>query len=181
MRRFERDTDWLGPVAFSPDSVHLAAGETTFSDNYYIHLWEVPTGQEVRRFEGHTDDVTSVAFSPDGTHLASGANDNTVRLWEVAVTNTTSEASPSLEISRFTHYPNPAESFITIEYALLDASEVKLSVRDLLGREVVNVLNTTQPAGSHRLQLSTEQLPGGVYFLRLVTDGEQTARPLVVH
>ena len=98
----------------------------------------------------------------------------------MASTNTAADVSPNLEIPNFTHYPNPAETFITIEYGLSDASQVQLSVRDLLGREVVNLLNRTQPGGSHRLQMNTGHLPGGVYFLLLVTDGKQTVRLLVV-
>ena len=33
---------------------------------------------------GHTDEIASIAFSPDGRLLASGADDNSIRLWDVA-------------------------------------------------------------------------------------------------
>jgi hypothetical protein len=38
----------------------------------------------LRPFEGHTGYILSIAFSPDGQRALSGAEDNTVRLWEVA-------------------------------------------------------------------------------------------------
>jgi len=34
---------------------------------------------------GHSDWVKSVAYSPDGKHLVSGSNDNTVKVWDVAM------------------------------------------------------------------------------------------------
>ena len=71
-------------------------------------------------------------------------------------------------------------AYTTIEYALSKVSQVQLSVHDLLGREVVSVLDAVQAAGSHSLQLATGQLSGGMYFLRLITDDREVTRPLIV-
>ena len=80
----------------------------------------------------------------------------------------------------FTHYPNPAGIFTTIEYTLLGAGQVQLSVYDLLGREVARVLDEVQTAGLHSLQLTTEHYSSGVYFLRFITVNGQMTRPLIV-
>ena len=66
-------------VAFSPDSMQLAAGD----GDGRVHLWNVRDGglAWTRRAGG---DVTSVAFAPDGA-LASWSSDETViRLWAPA-------------------------------------------------------------------------------------------------
>ncbi len=40
-------------------------------------------GAETARLEGHSDWVAALCLLPDG-RLASGADDNTIRLWDVA-------------------------------------------------------------------------------------------------
>ena len=52
-------------------------------NNYYIHIWDISSGQELRRLVGHTDSVFSVAWDTQGKHLASGSRDKTVRVWEI--------------------------------------------------------------------------------------------------
>ena len=69
-------TDWIGSIAFSPDSTTLASGG--YKD---VQLWDVGTGQHKATLRGHTNEVYRVAFSPNGTTLAS-KGDGEVRLWD---------------------------------------------------------------------------------------------------
>ena len=185
MRRFEGHTGVVGTVVFSPDGTQLVSGssDNIMTSNFYndnsIRLWDIATGREIDRLD-HGYAVYSIAISGNG-HLIASAGRTALRLWDATATALETVSPKSLEIpTTFTHYPNPAGAFTMIEYALSKASQVQLSVQDLLGREVVNVLDAAQAAGSHSLQLSTEQLPGGMYFLRLITDDRQVTRPLVV-
>jgi hypothetical protein len=62
------------------------------------------------------------------------------------------------------NYPNPFNPTTTIEYALPAGANVKLTVSDLLGREIATLVNEFQGAGSHSVQFSAANLPSGVYY-----------------
>lgn len=162
-------------VAFSPDGTQLASG----SYDNTIRLWDIATGREIDRL-GSEYPIYSIAISGNGRFIAS-AGATAFRLWNATATALETVPLSDLEIPpTFTHYPNPAEAFTTVEYALSKVSQVQISVHDLLGREMVTVLDATQAPGSHSLQLATGHLSGGIYFVRLVTDAKQVTRPLIV-
>ncbi|MFJ4557781.1 trypsin-like peptidase domain-containing protein [Streptomyces massasporeus] len=71
-------SDYVGPVAFSPDGHTLATGGDT------VRLWGVNTRKSRSLQSSHTDLIWSVAFSPDGRTLATGTEDRRVQLWDVA-------------------------------------------------------------------------------------------------
>jgi hypothetical protein len=83
IRRFERHTDSVNNVAFSPDGLLIASG----SHDGTIRFWDVQTGKEIRRLQrqkkAYAMGVFSVAFSSDGHSIASGDRDGSVRLWEL--------------------------------------------------------------------------------------------------
>jgi WD40 repeat protein len=68
------------PVAFSPDSKVLAAGDA----DGMIWLWHATSGRLAASLSGvgHRG-VASLAFSPDGTLLAVGTGDGTAELWNL--------------------------------------------------------------------------------------------------
>ncbi|MBI3862822.1 MAG: Gfo/Idh/MocA family oxidoreductase [Planctomycetia bacterium] len=66
-------------LAFSVDGKLLAAG-----GYQSLELWDVNEKKVVRKLGGHRGYVTSVAFSSDEKILASAADDETVKLWNVA-------------------------------------------------------------------------------------------------
>ncbi len=79
------------PIAcvFSPDGKLMAAGGYESENKvYFVRLWEVATGKEVRRFaigEDINRQIGALAFSHDGTMLAGGSwRDGRLRLFEVA-------------------------------------------------------------------------------------------------
>jgi hypothetical protein len=69
------------------------------------------------------------------------------------------------------NYPNPFNPSTVIGYDLPRASEVTMTVYDLLGRRVAELVRGVEPAGSHRVRWEAGDRPAGVYVCRLEADG----------
>ena len=65
------------------------------------------------------------------------------------------------------NYPNPFNPSTTINYELPVSSDVRLSVYDLLGREVSVLVDERRDAGVHEVTYDGSHLASGVYFYRL--------------
>lgn len=65
------------------------------------------------------------------------------------------------------NYPNPFNPSTVIGYQLAANSDVRLSVFDLLGREVAVLVNQNQSAGSYNVTFDATNLTSGVYMYRL--------------
>ena len=125
--------------------------------------------------------MLSVAFSPDGTQLASGSTDSRVRLWDVTLrTDIAAEEIPLPNEAQVSHYPNPAYPEATIVYSLPRTGHVRLSVVDVLGRELNLLVNHVQPVGTHEVNLATSRLSSGHYFLVLQVEADRVTRPVTV-
>jgi len=72
-----------------------------------------------------------------------------------------------MEFALMPSYPNPFNPSTTIRFELPKASQVKLTVYDLLGREVVVLVNEPKPAGGYEVKFDGSNLASGVYFYRL--------------
>jgi hypothetical protein len=72
-------------------------------------------------------------------------------------------------------HPNPFSASTTIRFDLPEASHVRLAVYDVLGREVLRVLDTALPAGEHRAEIDGTGLAPGVYVYRLEAAGASTS------
>ncbi|MFA6152200.1 MAG: T9SS type A sorting domain-containing protein [Chitinophagaceae bacterium] len=65
-------------------------------------------------------------------------------------------------------YPNPVTDYAMLNYQLESASNITISLLDLQGRVIVELMNEQQSAGAHQLRLNLPaSLASGQYFLRL--------------
>lgn len=81
--------------------------------------------------------------------------------------------------SIFHAYPNPFIEAITIEYTLPQTGPVRLTLYDLLGREVAILVDEVQATGMHRLSWQDETLAPGAYVYRFIASGNTTSNTLI--
>ena len=79
-----------------------------------------------------------------------------------------------------TTYPNPMREQATLEYTLPEATDVRITVYDVLGRQVALLENGRKEAGRHTVGFSGERLSSGVYFGRLKTGNQTRTQKITV-
>ena len=67
------------------------------------------------------------------------------------------------------NYPNPFNPTTKIQYSLPTATNVKLSIYNSIGQEMMQLVNETQSAGKYIVDFNPQNLPSGIYFYRLQT------------
>ena len=67
------------------------------------------------------------------------------------------------------NYPNPFNPTTTIEFSLPAETAVRVSIYDILGREIAILLDEKMAHGEHRIVFDGSHLASGVYFARLRT------------
>lgn len=90
-----------------------------------------------------------------------------MRLLSVVSVNDGPSPIPGLHVGLHQNYPNPFNASTNIRYELSSSSAVRLSVFDLLGREVSVLVNEWKERGIHTAALDASRLPTGTYFYRL--------------
>jgi hypothetical protein len=70
------------------------------------------------------------------------------------------------------NYPNPFNPVTTIEYTMREAGFVKLTVYNLLGQEVVRLVDGVRRGGTHTVTWNSQDklgnsVPTGIYFCRM--------------
>lgn len=76
--------------------------------------------------------------------------------------------------------PNPFSEETMIAYTLLRAGNVRLTVQDLTGRELAEIVNERQAAGPHQVMYRAWNLPSGMYLLTLTVNNDRLSRRMIV-
>jgi hypothetical protein len=70
----------------------------------------------------------------------------------------------------YQNYPNPFNPKINIRYDIPKSAHMKLIIYDILGREVMTIIDENVSAGSYELVWDAADLASGTYIYKLVTD-----------
>ncbi len=77
--------------------------------------------------------------------------------------------------------PNPFNASTALSFELQAASNVRLAIYDIAGREIAVLVDGFKPAGTHQVVLDASAISSGVYFARLTAGGtSQTVKMLLV-
>lgn len=114
--------------------------------------------------------ISDYSFPPDGMG-EEAENLCTVGVDEV-------ETFDSYSLSQ--NYPNPFNPSTEISYNLPKQSFVTLKVYDVLGREIITLVNETKSAGTYKINFYAEGLGSGVYFYQLNADNFMEKRKMIL-
>jgi len=92
----------------------------------------------------------------------------------------------SFEYQLSQNYPNPFNPSTIIEYSIPhningEMSNVVLKVYDILGREIVTLVNREQSSGNYKVNFDAgKEIPSGVYFYELRTNNFHQVKKMIV-
>ncbi len=84
------------------------------------------------------------------------------------------------EFMLYPNYPNPFNPSTTLQFDLARAGDVRLTVFDVLGKEVASLVDSRMNAGVHSVEFEGEKFASGVYFARLSAGNLAMTRKMVL-
>jgi len=127
------------------------------------------------------DTATCVAVGIDGTVFTGNYRAGLKAYTYSGTTGLKDELTKiPLQFTLSQNYPNPFNPSTKIKYTLLKTGNVKIEILNLLGQKIETLLNRRMTAGSHEIEFTAMDLPGGVYLYRIQAGGYQEVRKMIL-
>jgi hypothetical protein len=78
------------------------------------------------------------------------------------------------------NYPNPFSKETSITYSVPFQSHVSVSLYDVSGRQIMNLVNSDHQPGHYTLTIDAKDLRAGIYFIRLKTQSTTLSHKCMV-
>lgn len=80
----------------------------------------------------------------------------------------------------FQNYPNPFNPVTNFQFDVYKKGIVKLSIFDLLGKEIQNLLNDELQVGRYKLDWDAKSYPSGTYYYRLEAENYSESKKMIL-
>ncbi len=155
--------------------------EWKLSDPNSVGSWISPDNQlngnkyRIDSFQfGHDDSIGTVkgTLYLDDFRLVKKSSE------PVGIANSDEQAPRSYNLEQ--NYPNPFNPVTTISFQIPEAGHVKLTVFNILGQEVVELVNEQMMPGFYKVKLDGSGLASGSYIYRLSVNGHTFTRKMLL-
>src|SRR5690606_8330657 len=115
-----------------------------------------------------------------GSIYICGNSQNINGKWDMVIIKYTPIVSSIIQLSNdvpgsfelFQNYPNPFNSSTEIKYYISKQGQIKIKVRDVLGREVKTLVNSNHKPGEYKVKFDANRYSSGIYFYDLSYNGD---------
>jgi hypothetical protein len=80
----------------------------------------------------------------------------------------------------FQNYPNPFNVNTTIKFFVAKSSDVRITVYNILGAKIEDLMNERKEYGYHEVRFSPHNLSSGVYFYNLTTGSNTITKKMLL-
>ncbi len=188
---YPRDIDDLNPLAIELASFDAAAGDGQVTlawrtasevDNFCFNIYRddeviasVPAFGDAHDYiyvDRDVENGTEYSYQLSDVNL-----DGTETIHPLVCSVTPNAVPVSYALAQ--NYPNPFNPSTEISYAIPADAHVTLTVYNLLGQEMVTLVDDTKNAGRHTISWNAADNASGVYFYRLQTDDFSATKKMV--
>ncbi len=149
------------------------------NQNNPSHLYKITASSDTFFFDTITDTTEIYYYAVSSLDKV----DNESTLSNIVSTNVTIEKGilPSAAIL-YQNYPNPFNSVTKIKYEIFFTDKVNLSVYDILGRKIANLVDIEQAPGVYEVEFNSSfyNISSGIYYYKLKTTGRSQVKSFVL-
>lgn len=161
----------------------MIAATITYNASYTTHSWTDNNVTLPGKFDPQIEYKYKI-IAVDNTNKESVYSDQVSiigngDLWKEGEGETENDYAVT-EYQLFNNYPNPFNPTTTIHYDVKEKGLVSLTVYDLLGSEVVSLVNESKDEGSYTVNFDASNLPSGVYIYTLRVNDFTASKKMVV-
>jgi photosystem II stability/assembly factor-like uncharacterized protein len=184
LKKDNLDTIWtrveLSQLLFQPNDITVFSYHGLFicGNNGKIYVSTDDGYNWFEQISGINDDLNSIKFSfIDPTGYAVGDNGVILFTSNGGGINSVEEIIKPDKIVLDQNYPNPFNPATNIRYKLNDRQFVKLKVYDVLGNEIISLVNEEQTAGNYVVEFNplmiNSMLSSGIYLYKFSATGKE--------
>jgi hypothetical protein len=135
----------------SADTYEFIDSYFTINGNFYVHYYvEVSYIPTEGGKESYTEKTNIVSTSASLAYKIISHTENKPSTFQVSQ-----------------NYPNPFNPITKILYSIKEEGFVTLKVYDILGKEIVTLVNENKPTGTYEAEFNASQLPSGMYIYKI--------------
>ena len=161
-------------------------GGTTWSSAKFYNLTKTTWTKDYLDITALAGSSSNMKFRfsmiSNGTVTADGIYIDNIRLAGYNLTptgiNTGLQAPAEYMLSQ--NYPNPFNPVTSINYSIATAGNVKLTIFDLLGKEVSVAVNEYKTAGNYSVNFNGGSLSSGMYYYKLESGNYSETRKMML-
>lgn len=183
----ERDAYVANVLSVSPDKIQIDLSDSLDNSIYNLPLTAdiiVPENwNEITLIQGEITSFYNSFF--DGTNFIVRVqvipDAGMIEIYNGHLTNVESiaELMPD-DFVLYQNYPNPFNPSTKIKFDLKNRSHVELSIFDVLGREITQLVNSEFESGYHEITFDAKELASGIYFYKILVDSKQEVKKLIL-
>ena len=177
--------DWYYPGLYSPrfnDMVFTTDSAGWLICDYGVIWNTVDCGESWTLVSSGTSvNLNKIVFVEDGSIGYIFGDDATLLKYDNTHNSIDEKISGATSVFQlFQNYPNPFNPTTTIQYEIPQTAHVILTIYNLNGQVVEQLVNRKQEAGEYTVNWSVDDMPSGIYFYRLQIGNQCLAKKMMV-
>jgi len=85
------------------------------------------------------------------------------------------------DLSDIIVFPNPNDGIVCVQFKVNNDSQTEIAVTDMVGKKVLEILNTKMPRGNYKYLVNLTQLSDGFYLMSIKTDTQISTSKIIIN